>query len=242
MMEMKIKDKRWKKDWEIDIAEEWRNNKVYKFNKRTKKKIYSIDTPPPYVNAPVHMGHATTYTLMDMFARFRRLIGYEVLFPLGLDRNGLPIEIATEKKFGIAPGKDNRDEFLAKCRELLEEYPTKSAETFFRLGISFNNWDVGTDIGDLYLTDMDEYRALTQYTFMVLWKKGLIYEAERINNYCPILKTTIADSEIEYKEEETYFNYLKFKVKETGEEIIVGTTRPELLAACKMIIFNPTDE
>ncbi len=242
MREMKLKDKRWNKDWEIDIAEEWRNNRVYKFNKNTKKKIYSIDTPPPYVNAPVHIGHATTYTLMDMFARFRRLLGYEVLFPLGLDRNGLPIEIAAEKKYGIIPHENNREEFLEKCRELLEEYSTKSAETFFRLGISFNNWNVGRDIGDLYLTDMEEYRALTQYTFIVLWKKGLIYEDKRINNYCPTLKTTIADSEIDYLEEDTYFNYIKFKVKETGEEIIVGTTRPELLAACKMIIFNPQDE
>ncbi|NPA38779.1 MAG: valine--tRNA ligase, partial [Candidatus Nanohaloarchaeota archaeon] len=242
MGEPKLKDKRWNKDWEIDIAEEWRNNKAYKFNKNTKKKIYSIDTPPPYVNAPVHMGHATTYTLMDMFARFRRLVGYEVLFPLGMDRNGLPIEIAAEKKYGIIPSQHNREEFLNKCKELLEEFSTKSAETFFRLGISFNSWDVGTKIGDLYLTDMDEYRALTQYTFMVLWKKGLIYEDERINNYCPKLKTTIADSEISYIEKETFLNYITFKVKETGEEIVVGTTRPELLGACKAIIFNPQDE
>ena len=238
----KLKDKKWNKDWEKDIAEEWKHNKIFKFNKNTKKKIYSIDTPPPYVNAPIHIGHATTYTLMDVFARFKRLVGYEVLFPLGLDRNGLPIEVAAEKKYNITPTPDNREEFLEKCKLLLEEYSTKSANSFFRLGISFNSWDVGTDIGDVYLTDMEEYRALTQYTFIELWKKGLIYEDVRINNYCPKLKTTIADSEIEYKEMETYFNYITFKVKETGEEIVVGTTRPELLAACKMIIFHPEDE
>ena len=237
-----LSEKRWRKEWEEEIAKEWREKKVFAFNKNTKKKIYSIDTPPPYVNAPIHIGHATTYTLMDMFARFRRMIGYEVLFPLGLDRNGLPIEVAAQKKYNIDPSKVSREEFLNKCKELLDEYSTKSAETFFRLGISFNSWEVGTDIGDLYLTDMEEYRALTQATFIKLWNEGLIYEDERVNNYCPVLKTTIADSEIEYKEVDTYFNYIKFKVKETGEEIVVGTTRPELLRACKMIIFNPDDE
>ncbi len=242
MPEFKLKDKSWKKEWEIEIAEEWKSKKAYKFNKKTNKKIYSIDTPPPYVNAPIHIGHATTYTLMDMFARFRRLVGYEVLFPLGLDRNGLPIEMSAEKKFNITPSEENREEFINACKKLLEEYSMKSAETFFRLGISFNSWDVGNDIGDAYLTDMPEYRALTQATFIDLWKKGVIYEGEYITNYCVKLKTTVADSEIEYKEVEGYLNYVVFKVKETGEDIVIATTRPELIGACQMVIFNPKDE
>ncbi len=242
MAEFKLKDKKWNKEWEIEIAEEWKSKRMYKFNKNTKKKVYSIDTPPPYVNAPVHAGHATVYTLMDMFARFRRLVGYEVLFPLGLDRNGLPIEIAAEKRFNISPERSSREEFIEACEKLLEEYSMKSAETFFKLGISFNSWDVGTDIGQVYLTDMPEYRALTQATFIELWKKGLIYEEEYVSNYCVELKTTVADSEIEHKEVEGYLNYIKFKVKETGEEIVIATTRPELLGACQMVIFNPQDE
>ncbi len=242
MAEFKLKDKKWNKEWEIEIAEEWKSKKMYKFNKNTKKKVYSIDTPPPYVNAPVHAGHATVYTLMDMFARFRRLVGYEVLFPLGLDRNGLPIEIAAERRFNISPERYSREEFIKACEKLLEEYSMKSAETFFKLGISFNSWDVGTDIGEVYLTDMPEYRALTQATFIELWKKGLVYEEEYISNYCVELKTTVADSEIEHKEVEGYLNYIKFKVRESGEEIVIATTRPELLGACQMIIFNPNDD
>lgn len=234
--------KKWKKEMEKEVIEEWHKNNAFKFDKNTDKKIYSIDTPPPYVNAPVHIGHATTYTWMDMFARYRRLKGYEVLFPLGLDRNGLPIEVAAEKKFKINMNKVSREEFLKKCEELLEGFSSESVETFKELGISFNSWKLGKDIGDMYYTDMEEYRILTQNTFIDLWNKGLIYQAKRINNYCPAHRTTIADSEIEYKDMETYFNYIKFKVKETGEELIVGTTRPELLKACKMIIFNPEDE
>ena len=100
MTEPRLKGKHWSKDFEKSIYEKWKKDKTYVFDKKSKKKVYSIDTPPPYVNTPVHIGQATTYVLMDFFARFRRMMGENVLFPLGLDRNGLPIEMAAEKKFG----------------------------------------------------------------------------------------------------------------------------------------------
>ena len=101
MTEPKIKENRWSKDLEKPVYENWKKKGVYKFNKNSNKKVFSIDTPPPYVNTPVHIGQATTYVLMDMFARFKRMMNHEVLFPLGLDRNGLPIEIAAEKNFKV---------------------------------------------------------------------------------------------------------------------------------------------
>ncbi len=241
-MEPKIKGKRWKKEFEEPIRNKWKKLKEYKFNPNTKKPIFSIDTPPPYVNAPIHMGHATTYTLMDMFARFKRMCGFEVLFPLGLDRNGLPIEVAAEKKFNVSIHDVSREKFIEYCKKILEESSSASIETFFKLGISFNSWDFGENIGDAYFTDSEEYRKLTQETFIDLWNKGLIYEDKRVNNYCLSCRTTIADSEIEYRLFETWFNYIKFKVKETGKEIIIATTRPELLCTCAMVIFNPEDE
>lgn len=242
MPEPKIKEKKWNKDLEVPIYEEWEKNRPYSFNPKTNKQIYSIDTPPPYVNAPIHMGHEITYILIDMFARFKRMTGYEVLFPLGLDRNGLPIEVATEKKFKINPWKVPRKEFLKKCRELLEEFSTKSIEIFFRSGISFNSREIGDKPGDMYLTDSDEYRTLTQNTFIDLWKMGLIYEDSRLNNYCPGCKTTVADNEVDYKEVKTFLNEIIFKVKGSNEEIIIATTRPELLCKAAMIVFNPKDE
>lgn len=241
MGEPKIVEANWKKEFEGPILEEWKKKRVFAFRKSSKK-VFSIDTPPPYVNSPIHMGHATTYVLMDMFARYHRMIGDSVIFPLGLDRNGLPIEIAAEKKFNKKFNEVSREEFLEMCRKVLEEFSLKSKDSFFQLGISFNSYEMDEGIGSLYLTDSDEYRALTQDTFVDLWNKGLVYEAARTNNYCPGCKTTIADSEIVYAEKNTLFSDVKWRVKETGEEVVIGTTRPEFLCSCEMVIFHPDDK
>ncbi len=238
-MESKITEKNWTKDMEKPIYEEWKTHQKYKFVK--KGRVFSIDTPPPYVNTPIHVGQATTYVLMDMFARFHRMIGDSVLFPLGLDRNGLPIEMAAEKKFKINFAKISREEFISHCHKLLEESSSESVDSFLKLGISFNSWTLGDEVGGMYHTDSPEYRTLTQATFIDLWNRGLIYEDERINNFCPGCRTTIADAEIEYADIPSNFNDIIFKVKETGEEIIIGTTRPELMCTCAMVIFNPDD-
>src|SRR3989344_5595217 len=238
----KLKEKNWSKELEKPIYESWKRSKCYKFDKRTKKPIYSIDTPPPYINTPVHIGQATTYILMDMFARFKRMTNYEVLFPLGLDKNGLPIEIATEKKFGINLTETPREKFLLYCKKLLDEAGSVTIDSFLRLGISFNSYEKGNSIGEIYETDSKDYRVLTQNTFIDLWNKNLIYEDERITNWDPELQTSIADSEIEYKDLASTFNDIKFKVKETGEWIVIGTTRPELVCTCGMVVFNPKDK
>ena len=242
MGEPKLKGKRWSKDFEKPIYERWKNEKRYSFNKDTKKKIYSIDTPPPYVNTPVHIGQATTYVLMDFFARFQRMMGKEVLFPLGLDRNGLPIEMAAEKNFDVKLTELDRKKAIEYCEKILEESSLASTDTFYRAGISFNSWELGKEPGEIYYTDSDDYRSLTQETFIDMWNKDLIYEDMRVNNWCPGCQTTIADAEIEYEDLPAFFNDIKFKVKETGEEIIIATTRPELICTCAMVIFNPEDE
>ncbi len=234
--------KNWNIEIEAEITQNWKKSEFFTFNPKTKKKIYSIDTPPPYVNSPIHMGHAVTYCFMDFFARYRRMKGEEVLFPLGLDRNGLPIEIATEKKFKISPFKIGREKFVQYCEKLLSEASSESTNTFAKLGISFSSYKEGNTIGSIYNTDSPEYRALTQSTFANLYKKGLIYEASRINNWDPKLRTTIADSEIDYEEIQSTFSDIKWTVKETGEEIVIGTTRPELIATCGMVIYNPKDK
>ena len=241
MPEPKIQDKKWKKEFEDEIIKKWVLEEKYKF-KDTGKEIYSIDTPPPYINTPVHIGHAATYTMMDMFARYKRMKGFNVLFPLGMDKNGLPIEVATEKKFNIKFTETPREEFIQKCKQLLDEASAESIDSFQKLGHSYNSWETGTRLGQIYETDSDDYRALTQETFIDLWNKGLIYEDNRINNFCTGCQTTIADSEIEYKDVSSNFNDIKFKVKETKEEVIIGTTRPELICTCGMVIFNPHDE
>ncbi|MBI4149359.1 valine--tRNA ligase [Candidatus Woesearchaeota archaeon] len=236
-----LTDHAWQKEFEQPIYAQWKADKRYAFNTSSKRKIFSIDTPPPYVNTPVHIGQATTYVLMDFFARFHRMLGEEVLFPLGLDRNGLPIEMAAEKRFNIKLNDVSREEFIGKCYEVLDESSAASTESFLRLGISFNSWNVGTGIGDVYETDSADYRSLTQDTFIDLYQKGLIYEDERVNNYCPGCQTTLADAEVEYEERPGHFYDIVFTCKETGEQIIISTTRPELICSLGMIIFNPED-
>ena len=206
MLEPKIKDKNWSKEFESEIILKWLREEPYKFKTNSTKPVYSIDTPPPYINTPVHIGHATTYTLMDMFARYKRMKGFNVLFPLGLDKNGLPIEMATEKKFKIKFNQVSRQEFIKKCKQLLDEASAESIDSFQRLGHSYNSWKIGTNLGEIYETDSDDYRALTQATFIDLWNKGLIYESDRINSFCPGCQTTIADAEINYKDIESNFN------------------------------------
>jgi len=234
--------KNWNVEMENQITSNWKSQEPFSFNPKTKKKIYSIDTPPPYVNTPIHAGQAISYCYMDFFARYRRMKGFEVLFPLGLDRNGLPIEMATEKKFNTSPFKVGRKKFMELCEQLLSEASAESIDSFAKLGISFSSYKDNGKIGAIYNTDLPEYRTLTQTTFIELFKKGLIYEDTRINNWDPKLQTTIADSEIEYQEIPSTFNNIKWKVNETGEEIIIGTTRPELISTCGMVIFNPGDE
>ncbi len=234
--------KSWSPEIEKQITEKWKNEEKFRFNKNTKKKIYSIDTPPPYINAPIHIGQAVTYCYMDFFARYKRMKGFEVIFPLGLDKNGLPIEIAAEKKFNISAFKMERKKFIEYCEKLLQQTSNETIDTFSKLGISFTSFKEGSHIGAVYLTDSPEYRSITQATFIELYKKGLIYEDARITNWDTKLRTTIADSEIEYKNIPSTFNDIVWKVKETNEKIVIGTTRPELICTCGMVIYNPKDE
>ena len=237
-----IEQKQWDKSFEEEIIEDWQKKELFKFDKDSKKKVYSIDTPPPYINAPIHMGHAYTFCQMDMIARHKRMKGFEVLFPLGLDCNGLPIELQAEKKYNIDIRKVTREFFISKCKEMLTEASNISSNGLKRMGIGFSSFKETNKIGSKYLTDSDFYRSITQKTFKQIWDLGLVYEDDKPTNYCPVCQTTIANSEIEYKEGKTFLNDLIFKVKETGKEIIISTTRPELLSSCQAVIYNPLDK
>jgi valyl-tRNA synthetase len=235
--------KHWEKASEAPILEKWKKEKTYAFEEKTQKKpVFSIDTPPPYINAPIHMGHLSTYAIMDMFARYKRMNGFRVLFPLGMDRNGLPIETAAEKKFKVRLHEVEREKFLEMCKTVLNESSVLSLDSFFRAGISFNSWEVGEKPGDMYETDSLEYRTLTQDTFIDLWNKGLVYEDSRLNNYCPGCRTTLSDSEIIRGEKETFLNEVIFIETSKKEKVVIATTRPELLCTAAMIIFNPSDK
>jgi valyl-tRNA synthetase len=232
---------KWNKELEKEIIQKEMESRVFEF-KDNDRPVYSIDTPPPYINSPVHIGHASTYSIMDFISRYKRLKGFNVLFPLGLDRNGLPIEMAAEKKFKISILTTDRESYIDYCKKILEETSTETSKSFAMLGISFNTYEETGKIGSVYKTDSEKYRTLTQETFIELYKKGLIYLDEKVTNYCPGCKTTLADSEIDYKIVDSKFYTILFSVKETGEKIPIATTRPELVCSLGMVIFNPEDE
>ena len=227
---MEATDKKgWSKEMEKAVAKSW------KYSLPKAKRLFTIDTPPPYPSGrPWHIGAAAHYAQIDMIARTARMLDKPVYFPVGMDRNGLPVERYTEKKYNVDMHKLAREEFIKLCSTALDDLEEEMIGIMMSMGMS-------CDFGNHYRTDSKEYRALTQATFIELFNRGLIYEATRPNNYCVGCKTTIADAEVEYKELPTELVYIKFKVKETGRDIIIATTRPELLCSCQLVIFNPKD-
>ncbi|MDH3656987.1 MAG: valine--tRNA ligase [Nitrosopumilus sp.] len=233
-MDPKISEKAWNPDLEQQVLKKWEETNLYDFV--LAEKNYTIDTPPPYPSGrPWHIGAASHYSQIDMIARTARMTGKNVYFPIGIDRNGLPVELYTEKKHNIRMRETERGEFLNLCKEALDDLESEMIQIMKSLGISGG-------IKDHYRTDSEEYRALTQSTFIELWKKGQIYLANRPNNYDWVSGTTIADAEITYLDLPTKLVYMKFGVKDSERKIIIASTRPELLCACKTIIVNEEDE
>jgi len=231
-MEPKIQEKVWDPKIESDIRKKWEDSKLYEFHPDTDG--YTIDTPPPYPSGRTwHIGAAAHYAQIDMIARTARMNGKNVYFPIGIDRNGLPVELYTEKKHGIRMRETERGKFLDLCKDALDDLEAEMIQIMKNLGLS-------CDFDNYYRTDSEEYRTLTQATFIELWKNDSIYLATRPNNYDWVTGTTIADAEIIYEELPTKLVHMKFKVKD-GEEVIIASTRPELLCACKAVIVNPED-
>ncbi len=233
-MDPKITEKAWEPKLEDAILKKWDDEKLYDF--KLQDENYTIDTPPPYPSGrPWHIGAASHYAQIDMIARTARMNGKNVYFPIGIDRNGLPVELYTEKKHGIRMRETERGEFLNLCKNALDDLEAEMIQIMKSLGLS-------GDFKNYYRTDSEEYRKFTQETFIDLWKKGVIYLATRPNNYDWVSGTTIADAEIVYDDLPTKLVYMKFIVKDEEKEIIIASTRPELLCACKTVIVNPDDE
>jgi len=232
----KIVEKRWDHSTELLTQQLWEKEGIYKFNVNTKKSIFTIDTPPPYPSGrPWHIGALAHYAQIDMIARTSRALGYETLFPIGIDRNGLPVERYVETTYKIEMRSQDREKFIELCAHALDELEAEMVGLMKREGLSPN-------FASKYRTDGEAYRELTQRTFIELWKKKLIYESTYPSNYCPGCQTTIADAEIIYQEKPTKLVSIAFKVKETGEELVIATTRPELMSSCQLVIVNPEDE
>ena len=220
-------ERKWQQKWK-----EW---ELYKFDPCSPKPVYSIDNPPRYTSGSLHLGHATGYSLIDFAARYRRMRGYNVFFPLCFDVNGTPTEIKVEKKHGIDKLSTPRQEYIRLCSEFANSFIDEMAHQFEMLGESM-------DPSIYYQTDAPYYRRITQITFLRLLKRGIVYKGTFPVNWCPSCTTALADAEVEYSDNVTKLNYIKFKLKGTDEDVIIATTRPELLSACQMVAVSPEDK
>lgn len=232
----RIEEKRWNSANEVKIRQKWDSARIENTIITRGQVPFVIDTPPPYPSGrPWHIGAAAHYAQIDMIARSARMSGFNVLFPIGIDRNGLPIEIYTEKKYKIRMRKTDRRKFLELCKSALDELEQEMIEIMKSIGLS-------ADFRNYYRTDSNKFRALTQSTFIDLWNREMIYIANRPNNLCPDCGTTIADAEIVYEEVPTKLVYMNFRTRDETKGIVVASTRPELLFACQAVIVNPNDD
>tara|TARA_X000001036_G_scaffold132562_4_gene125422 strand:+ start:1970 stop:4462 length:2493 start_codon:yes stop_codon:yes gene_type:complete len=234
-----LPEKRWSIDLEKSIQEaHYADNalytKRYGFNPNSDKEVFVIDTPPPYPSGTWHIGAVAQYSMIDVLARSQRLIGKEVYFPWGVDRNGINIEFVVEKNTKRKMKTYDRAEFLELCRATIETFTEAMRHTAKRVGLS-------CDFNREYLTDAPDYRSVTQSIFVELFKKGDIVEDLRPNIYDPVEGTTIADAEVERLPRKTKLVDVKW-ICEDGTELVISTTRPEMICACGVIVVHPDDE
>jgi valyl-tRNA synthetase len=219
-------ERKWQKTWK-----EWG---IYHFDQDSEAPVYSVDNPPRYTSGSLHLGHATGYSLIDFAARYHRQRGFNVMFPLCFDVNGTPVEVKVEKKHGISKMTTPRAEYIRLCSEFANSFITQMTEQFESLGESM-------DPTVYYQTDAPYYRRITQMTFLRLLEKGIAYKGTYPVNWCPHCITALADAEVEYDKNTTKLNFIRFPLKEGGE-IIIATTRPELICTCQTIAVHPKDE
>lgn len=218
----------------------WREQKVFKWkNDLPKEKTFVIDTPPPTVSGLLHMGHVFSYTQADFVARFQRMSGKDVFYPMGFDDNGLPTERLVEKiigkKAGVFEHENGRGSFVKKCREVVDE-----AEKEFEA--LFNEVALSVDWEQKYQTISPESQKISQASFVDLYQKNLVEK-----KFEPVFwdisdRTALAQADLIDKEVEGVMNEIEFSIEGSDEKIIIMTTRPELLPACVAVMVHPEDE
>ncbi len=211
----------------------WRDNKIFLFDEKdTKKPIFTIDTPPPFTNGELHMGQIFWVSYIDIIARYRKMRGFNVLYPQGWDAHGFPTEIAVEKKYGKSMG---REEFYQKCIELSTDNIKKMRNQMLLLGSTF-------DDRYEYTTTSDDYVKKVQLSLLQMHDRNMIYRGSHPVMWCIRDASGIGNPETEEREEETTLNYLKFEVTDSKDSMVIATTRPELLHACVAVAVNPDDD
>ena len=202
------------------------------------KRPYCIVIPPPNVTGKLHLGHAWDTTLQDIICRYKRLQGYDVLWVAGMDHAGIATQAKVDarlKEEGISRYDIGREKFLNRAWEWKEEYAATIRKQWAKLGLSLDY------TRERFTLDEGLSHAVRK-VFVDLYNDGLIYQGERIINWDPEAKTALSNIEVEHKEIKGHMYYFKYKVVETGKELIIATTRPETMFADQAIFVHPEDE
>lgn len=210
----------------------WKEHSTYT-SKSTGDKVFSVDTPPPTVSGKMHMGHAFSYTQGDFISRFKRMTGHQVFYPFGTDDNGLPTEHLIEKKKKVRANTMSRSEFVQLCHKTIKEIKPEFIQAWKDLGVS-------CDFENSYSTIDKQPQRVSQLSFVDLFAKELVYRKETPTTWCITCQTAIAQADFENVEKTSFFNDIAFHDEE-GNELIISTTRPELIPACVALFAHPED-
>ncbi len=219
-------------EMELRIQKFWEEEGVFRFDKTSKAPIYSIDTPPRTLSGTIHMGHAMSYSQMEFIARYKRMRGYNIFFPMGFDDNGLATERYVENKYDVNAKEMKREEFIDLC---LKE--TVIGGKYFRK--VWTSLGISCDWTTLYSTIDEHCRRVAQRSFIELYPVGRLERKEDPITWCPLCETAIAQAELEDKTEDTFLTTIKFTCN--GDVLPIATTRPEFLAACVAVVVHPED-
>jgi len=240
---------------EAKWAERWEADGTYRFDRsRTREEIYAVDTPPPTVSGSLHVGHVFSYTHTDLIARFQRMRGREVFYPMGWDDNGLPTERRVQNYFNVrcdphlqyepdleiepggegAPRMVSRPNFVELCLELTAADEQVFEELWRRAGLSVD-WSM------TYTTIGERAQRVSQLSFLTEFEKGLIVHQAAPTLWDVGFRTAVAQAELEDRELKGAFHRVRFQNPD-GDDVEVETTRPELLPACVAMVAHPDDE
>jgi len=237
-------------------SERWEQEGTYRFDRsKTREQIYAIDTPPPTVSGSLHVGHVYSYSHTDLIARYQRMRGKEVFYPMGWDDNGLPTERRVQNYFGVRcdpslpfdpdftpPDKPDpkrqvpidRPNFIALCEQLVEQDEKAFEDLWLRLGLS-------VDWTQTYTTVGPDSQRVSQLAFLRNLARGEAYLADAPALWDVTFQTAVAQAELEAREYPGHYHRVSYHGAD-GSPVLIETTRPELIVACVALIAHPDDE
>jgi len=240
---------------EAKWMERWEAQDLYRFDRQaTRDQVFSVDTPPPTVSGSLHIGHVFSYTHTDAIARFHRMRGKAVFYPMGWDDNGLPTERRVQNYFGVRcdpslaydpefkpadkafdpPLAISRPNFVELCLQLTTEDEKAFEHLWKTLGLS-------VDWSTQYATIGARAQEISQHAFLDLLSNGHAYQSEAPTLWDVDFQTAVSQAELEDRERPGAYHRLGFMSAKTDQPVFIETTRPELLAACVALVAHPDD-